>query len=526
MEHYLLYLAPPLVGAFIGFMTNHIAIRMLFRPLKPWRIFGIRVPMTPGVIPSKRHDLAQNIGTMVGHHLLTSEDISKALSGAGFTKELQSVVNGRVTTILEKDRGPLATIIPKRFHSYFAVSIKVLRGRALKFIHDHLDSQAFAIGLAETIIVHIDEFLAKDVNNIIPEKSWGHLFLYLETTIKNLLGSPNTGKWINSYIDKELIKIMAEKKSLQDLLPSQLITIISSKIAEEAPSLLAKAAEMVHEPQMQDRLTKGICRAIESFIAGLGPMAALAGSFLSPEIIDKKVREYLDEKGDDISNWLIDEKVRQRIAQILQDKVTEFVSTPIPTLLKNVPEDRMSEIWQETSRQLTALIQNPNLAETISSVMKEAIQTQTDRPLQDTLNDLFSPQGVMRGKEWTAEEIINIIRSPKVKRILDNIVTTLMEENILNRSIGPIANFLPQKVQIACSEYLLQVTSELLINEVPSLVDSLNIQKIVSKKVDSLDLMRLEDLLMGIMQEQFKYINLFGGLLGFIIGLCNLAFLI
>ena len=52
---YSFYFVPPLVGAFIGYLTNKIAIKMLFRPLKPWKIMGIRIPMTPGVIPSKRH---------------------------------------------------------------------------------------------------------------------------------------------------------------------------------------------------------------------------------------------------------------------------------------------------------------------------------------------------------------------------------------------------------------------------------------------------------------------------------------
>ena len=64
-----------------------------------------------------------------------------------------------------------------------------------------------------------------------------------------------------------------------------------------------------------------------------------------------------------------------------------------------------------------------------------------------------------------------------------------------------------------------------MLREVPSLVDSLEIRQIVTEKVDSLDLLRLERLLMSIMEEQFKYINLFGGLLGFLIGLANLLLL-
>jgi uncharacterized membrane protein YheB (UPF0754 family) len=71
------YLLPPLLGAFIGYVTNYIAIRMLFRPLRPWRLLGVRVPLTPGIIPSKRHELAARMGEMVGSHLLTSDDVGQ-----------------------------------------------------------------------------------------------------------------------------------------------------------------------------------------------------------------------------------------------------------------------------------------------------------------------------------------------------------------------------------------------------------------------------------------------------------------
>jgi len=54
VEQFLPYLIPPLLGALIGYVTNYIAIRMLFRPLKAWWFLGVRIPMTPGIIPGKR----------------------------------------------------------------------------------------------------------------------------------------------------------------------------------------------------------------------------------------------------------------------------------------------------------------------------------------------------------------------------------------------------------------------------------------------------------------------------------------
>ena len=65
---------------------------MLFRPLHPWHIFGLRVPMTPGVIPAKRHQLAENMGEVVGDHLLTSKEIALFVHGVStspFIREMR-----------------------------------------------------------------------------------------------------------------------------------------------------------------------------------------------------------------------------------------------------------------------------------------------------------------------------------------------------------------------------------------------------------------------------------------------------
>ncbi|MCY1692085.1 DUF445 family protein [Exiguobacterium sp. SL14] len=49
------------IGALIGAITNHLAIRMLFRPLEPKYIGKFRVPFTPGLIPKRRDELAKEI---------------------------------------------------------------------------------------------------------------------------------------------------------------------------------------------------------------------------------------------------------------------------------------------------------------------------------------------------------------------------------------------------------------------------------------------------------------------------------
>ena len=95
------YLVPPLLGALIGYVTNYIAIRMLFRPLRPWRLLGMRLPLTPGIIPAKRGELAQRMGEMVGSHLLTADDVRLALEKPHFHRELKAAVDEALRMLKE-----------------------------------------------------------------------------------------------------------------------------------------------------------------------------------------------------------------------------------------------------------------------------------------------------------------------------------------------------------------------------------------------------------------------------------------
>ncbi|MED1951058.1 DUF445 domain-containing protein [Brevibacillus centrosporus] len=81
------------VGSVIGGVTNELAIRMLFRPLKPWYIGRWRVPFTPGLIPSRRDDIAIQMGRLVEEHLLTMEGVRRALTQSGLENQLADWLN-------------------------------------------------------------------------------------------------------------------------------------------------------------------------------------------------------------------------------------------------------------------------------------------------------------------------------------------------------------------------------------------------------------------------------------------------
>lgn len=105
---FLQYLWGPIVGAVIGYFTNYIAVKMLFFPRKEVRIFGKRVPFTPGIIPRRRNELGRSIGRMVESELLTKE----ALCDMMLSDKAKGLAAMSITNALTAGERPLKELMP------------------------------------------------------------------------------------------------------------------------------------------------------------------------------------------------------------------------------------------------------------------------------------------------------------------------------------------------------------------------------------------------------------------------------
>lgn len=89
-------LAGPIIGGVIGYCTNYIAVKMLFRPLKPIKIGKYTLPFTPGIIPKRKPALARALGQAVGNALLNKDELTKVLTS---DRMRQTITNGIVKGI-------------------------------------------------------------------------------------------------------------------------------------------------------------------------------------------------------------------------------------------------------------------------------------------------------------------------------------------------------------------------------------------------------------------------------------------
>ena len=92
------YIIAPLLGGVIGYITNDIAIRMLFRPHKAKYVFGIHIPFTPGIIPKEKGRIAEAVGDVISENLMNKEVLERYLLSEDMIGKVRSAVEEFIAT--------------------------------------------------------------------------------------------------------------------------------------------------------------------------------------------------------------------------------------------------------------------------------------------------------------------------------------------------------------------------------------------------------------------------------------------
>lgn len=95
------WFAIPAIGGLIGYLTNRLAVKMIFRPIKPKNILGLRLQ---GLMPRRQAEIASSIGAVVGDHLIRHEDVVRGLDSLDMESLLVDLLESALAPKIEELR--------------------------------------------------------------------------------------------------------------------------------------------------------------------------------------------------------------------------------------------------------------------------------------------------------------------------------------------------------------------------------------------------------------------------------------
>jgi uncharacterized membrane protein YheB (UPF0754 family) len=146
----------PLIGALIGWLTNYIAIKMLFHPRDEVRFFFIPIQ---GAFPKRQKDFARKLGQIVSEELVSVEDLTAHLK----EKATSQAILDHIAMRLEE---ALATRLPRAF----PMLAMLMSGDKAEKIKSFLRAQIGSLNeeLIDKLSSELEEEL--DVHRIVEEK--------------------------------------------------------------------------------------------------------------------------------------------------------------------------------------------------------------------------------------------------------------------------------------------------------------------------------------------------------------------
>ncbi|OQY17137.1 MAG: hypothetical protein B6I36_09405 [Desulfobacteraceae bacterium 4572_35.1] len=417
------------------------------------------------------------------------------------------------------------TLLPQRFHNRFFDLIDILRWKFIKHLKNYVSDESFQQRLNSFILQQLNLTLAHDLKHYLTPERQHQTQEKLEPLLERWLTSNSLSENVSTFIDSRIDTVICSGKSLKQLLPAEIIDTILNQLEDELPALLQQLATNLNDPRMRKELEKKARGGIESFIDSVEGLSAIITALFDMEKIYSRLPEFMDKAALELATWLEGEKVRSEISTAMRERINNWLDQPLANYLEKVSYEKIINIKRFISTRVITFIRSNNCRQLVVEWLNKGIDTIKDRPLSELLNEAGGEDCAAKLAEQITTKAVQITQSPQLQQTVEAELEQKVNFWINERPLGNLASRLPSDAREELYHALFEQLLELLNKEVPPLVDSLDIRRIVEDKVNSLDILKVEELLMGIMKEQFKYINIFGALLGMLIGMLNIFLL-
>ena len=230
------YILAPLVGGIIGYVTNDIAIRMLFRPHKAKYIMGWRVPFTPGIIPKEKERIAEAVGTAISDNLMSEAVLEKYL----LSDNMVNRVRTSIVDFIANQKTNSETVAQFLEHYLSREEVATLADSAkeglTRQMHDKISDSELGRQVAKAVMEYVaDKINSNGAADILSEI--GGLVGGLGMAAKLLF----TGSVINKFL--ELLREPVERflaKNVNEILQKNGDAIIGNLVESETDKFLSR----------------------------------------------------------------------------------------------------------------------------------------------------------------------------------------------------------------------------------------------------------------------------------------------
>ncbi len=504
-----------------GYVGAWLAVRMLFRPRYPVKLFGITI-FPQGMIPRHRDRLANAIGKAVGEELVSQETITEQLFGKEFLrKKIQSVVDSYTVELLSQDYPSLIETLPANLREPVLDAIASLQLKIGVHIQTVLKSEETVQSINNFVTRRVDEFLSKRVSEVIDEKQFNQILSFLETRIKSVVREPALEKKIAEFIDKQIDNLANAPTTLGELLTPDAVALLKEKAVEQIEPIIHQLSELATAERTRHQIGALIKKEVHGYYEGLPFFKKM---FVSRDNligeVDDLVNESLPKR---IEETLRGDFFAQEARNFLNSSIDNAMSRPLNEIAAQIEPEQLGRVKSQIKKAVAALLQGDAIQNSISAYLTDSLHKIRPHSLDAILQTVY-PESEEKLKNLLSGGLLNILNQEETANIINKVLSRQIDR-LMSAPIGKLsAHISEEKVRNAgdsVTESIISAARE----KLPQAIQEFNIGEVVREKINNYPVEKLESLVMSIAKEHLRTIEFAGAIFGFLLGVGQIGFI-
>ncbi|KOA18940.1 hypothetical protein CLHOM_26800 [Clostridium homopropionicum DSM 5847] len=498
---YAKFLFSAIVGAIIGYITNWLAIKMLFRPHTEKRIFGIKVPFTPGLIPKEQSRLAKSTGEAIGNHLLTQDTMFDALRNNGLDEKFKRWVEEKAIEIMNSNLTIMEQGI-KILGTNFRKFKEYLKSKVTNLLLASIRRNKFKEAVEALILNEIKKELSKSPKVILESSYYKDLKNTLVDRAKDFKTSEEFKGNIEKLIKNKLSELEDMDKALNEVIPDGFIGTIKVYVYSKNHEIAMSIKSMLRDEKTQKKLKSALADLISNNVSSVIAM------FLNPETIYSKVLPALE-------GYLDKEETQKEIALFINELIDKIMQNKLSDVLLSLSEETKNNNAKYLSDVISDRLITDKLIEDITAFLEGKFNQ------EETLEEVFKKANINLENivvDYMGRKIDYMVNSKEIEeKIVEH--TNNAIEKLFNLNISDLSRGKEEKISRISSNIAEDIFERFLNTRAKEFIGAFDISKIVEEKISSFEVSFAEKLILEISSRELNAITWLGALLGFIMGL-------
>lgn len=504
-----------LIATIHGYGAAWLAVRMLFRPRRPFKIFGITL-FPQGMIPRHRDRLAKAIGKAVGDELVSQETIMEELLGKDFLRrKIRGVVDSYTEELLAQNYPSLIDSLPASLREPVLDAIASLQLMVASHVEEVLKSEE-SVGVVRAFVERrVDEVLSRRVSEVLDERAFAQITAFFEDRFRTAVSSDELENKIGEFIGNRIDDLANTPTQLGEMFTPDAIKLLKEKAGEQISPIAHHLSEIAAAERTRTQIATLIKSEVHNYYEGLPFFKKI---FVSRENllseVDDLVNESLPKR---IEETLKGDFFAEEARSFIDSSIDGALARPLPELIGTIsPQQRLS-LKQQITHSVLSLLRGDEMMNQVSIYISDTVERFRPHSINSILR-VIHPESEEKLKKMLAGGLHGIIAREDTSQMINDMLARQIDV-LLAAPIGRLSDHFPEKKLRKASESLADVIIAAIREKLPEAIREFDVGGIVREKIMNYPAEKLEALVLSVAREHLRTIELFGALFGLIIGL-------